>query len=109
MFLEVQLRVCNLLLKHPDHLLSTIRLPLISAGTVQPLSRTGQEFCYKQFSKGSTGKIDGKVFSPRNVTISLVSSCEALKTLIKDQLSRDIGAIGDLDVGFLGKEPTLSG
>ena len=42
----------------------------------------------------------GKVFSIMNVNTSLVSSCEALKTLIKDQLSGDIGAI-DFDVGFL--------
>ena len=40
------------------------------------------------------------MFSPRNVNTSLVSSCEALKTLIKDQLSGDIGAI-DFDLGFL--------
>ena len=37
----------------------------------------------------------GKCFLLR---ISLVSSCEALKMLIKGQLSGDIGAI---DVGFL--------
>ena len=32
---------------------------------------------------------------------SLVSACEALKTLIKNQLSGDIGALEDSYVGFL--------
>ena len=54
----------------------------------------------KAVHKGSTGKNDRKVFSLRNVNTSLGSSCEALKTLIKHQLSGDIGAI-DFDVGFL--------
>ena len=75
-----------------------------SAATVQPLSHKGQvlgRVLLKAVHKGSTGKNDGKVFSLRNVNTSLVSSCEALKTLIKDQLSGDIGAIEDFDVGFL--------
>ena len=68
------------------------------------MSREGQvlsRVLLRAVKNGSTGKNDGKVFTLRNVNTSLVSSCEALKTLIKEQLKDDIGAIGHFDIGFL--------
>ena len=50
---------------------------------------------------GGVGKNDGKVFTLRSVSTYIVSSCMALKRLIKDQLSEDIRSVDDFDIGVL--------
>ena len=51
--------------------------------------------------KGTTGKSDGKLFTLRSINTGLLSSCDALKQLIKEQLSDDIASTDDFDIGFL--------
>ena len=57
------------------------------------MSRACQVLSHVFLKAVHKGRNDGKVFSLRNVNTSLAASCGALKTLIKDQLSDDIGAI----------------
>ena len=60
-----------------------------------------QRVLLRAVHKGTTGKNEGKVFTVRNINTSAVSSCEALKALIKEELSDDIASTDDFDIVFL--------
>ena len=61
---------------------------------VAPLTRA----LLKAVLKG--GNKDGKMFTIRDVDTTVISSCDAIKTLIREQLNKDIVS-GDFDIGFV--------
>lgn len=64
--------------------------------SVPPLTRV----LLKAVLKSSTSNKDGKTFTIRDVDTARISSCGAMKALIREQLNDDI-VTEDFDVGFL--------